>query len=96
MFSGVRPGLIVPGNSIIGWYESGSSDFSSSGVAYPDPGGAYIMNKADLELLVRVGRKAVPHIEKASTVHDVSRQDAIAALRMRKELFPVSTISFVG
>jgi homoserine acetyltransferase len=53
------------------------------------------MNKADLELLVCVDRKAVLHIEKALTVHDVSRQDAIAALRMRKEQFPVSTISFV-
>jgi hypothetical protein len=41
MFSGVFPGLIVPGYSIMGSYVSGNTEVSSSRDAYPDPGGAY-------------------------------------------------------
>jgi hypothetical protein len=44
MFSGVRPGLMVPGNSIMGSYDSGSLLGSSSCVEYPDAGGAKMCN----------------------------------------------------
>ena len=42
MFSGVRPGRIVPGYSIMGSYVDGSVLTSSSGPKYPEPGGGRI------------------------------------------------------